>query len=91
MTLSHKFLTMVAGMAVLVAACGGPPPGSSPTVGGTDVPPAGTDAPTDAATDTATESAGAGDLDEVSLQLQWAPQAQFAGYFAAREEGFYEA
>jgi NitT/TauT family transport system substrate-binding protein len=25
----------------------------------------------------------------VSLQLQWAPQAQFAGYFAADAEGFY--
>jgi NitT/TauT family transport system substrate-binding protein len=25
----------------------------------------------------------------VSLQLQWAPQAQFAGYFAAKAEGFY--
>ncbi|HUG48877.1 MAG TPA: ABC transporter substrate-binding protein [Candidatus Limnocylindria bacterium] len=29
-------------------------------------------------------------LTEVSLQLQWAPQAQFAGYFAAVEEGYYE-
>jgi NitT/TauT family transport system substrate-binding protein len=27
----------------------------------------------------------------VSLQLQWAPQAQFAGYFAAKEEGYYAA
>ncbi|MGZ8481355.1 MAG: ABC transporter substrate-binding protein, partial [Candidatus Limnocylindria bacterium] len=26
----------------------------------------------------------------VELQLQWAPQAQFAGYFAAAELGFYE-
>src|SRR5918994_1859850 len=25
----------------------------------------------------------------VQLQLQWAPQAQFAGYFAAVEQGFY--
>ena len=30
-------------------------------------------------------------LDEVRLQLQWVPQAQFAGYFAAVEQGFYEA
>ena len=30
-------------------------------------------------------------LDEVRLQLQWAPQAQFAGYFAAVEQGYYEA
>ncbi len=25
----------------------------------------------------------------VRLQLQWAPQAQFAGYFAAAREGYY--
>jgi NitT/TauT family transport system substrate-binding protein len=33
---------------------------------------------------------GDGDLDEVRLQLQWVPQAQFAGYFAAQELGYYE-
>jgi NitT/TauT family transport system substrate-binding protein len=30
-------------------------------------------------------------LTKVRLQLQWAPQAQFAGYFAARDKGYYEA
>ncbi len=30
-----------------------------------------------------------GDTTAVRLQLQWAPQAQFAGYFAAVEEGYY--
>ncbi|WP_432255603.1 ABC transporter substrate-binding protein [Limimaricola sp. AA108-03] len=30
------------------------------------------------------------DLDEVRLQLQWVTQAQFAGYYVALEEGFYE-
>ncbi|CAN5730907.1 ABC transporter substrate-binding protein [soil metagenome] len=30
------------------------------------------------------------EMTEVSLQLQWAPQAQFGGYFAARDQGFYE-
>jgi NitT/TauT family transport system substrate-binding protein len=34
---------------------------------------------------------GAAGLDEVRLQLQWLPQAQFAGYFAAVEQGYYEA
>jgi NitT/TauT family transport system substrate-binding protein len=33
---------------------------------------------------------GDGDLDAVRLQLQWVPQAQFAGYFAAQELGYYE-
>jgi NitT/TauT family transport system substrate-binding protein len=28
-------------------------------------------------------------LTKVRVQLQWAPQAQFAGYFAAKEKGFY--
>jgi len=30
-----------------------------------------------------------GALTQVSLQLQWEPQAQFAGYFAADREGYY--
>ena len=29
-------------------------------------------------------------LDKVSLQLKWVTQAQFAGYYAALEEGYYE-
>jgi len=37
-----------------------------------------------AATDGVTE------LIPVTLQLQWVPQSQFAGYFAARDLGFYE-
>ena len=32
---------------------------------------------------------GGGELTAVRLQLQWAPQAQFAGYFAAQELGYY--
>jgi len=35
-------------------------------------------------------SDGGGEADAVELQLQWAPQAQFAGYFAAVEQGYYE-
>ena len=31
-----------------------------------------------------------GETASVQLQLQWAPQAQFAGYFAAVEQGYYE-
>ena len=36
---------------------------------------------------------GVGDcesVDSVSLQLQWLTQAQFAGYYAAADEGIYE-
>jgi NitT/TauT family transport system substrate-binding protein len=42
-----------------------------------------------ACTSTADEE-GADELTQVKLQLQWLPQAQFAGYFAAQEEGFFE-
>jgi NitT/TauT family transport system substrate-binding protein len=36
-------------------------------------------------------SRAAGSPAKVSLQLQWYPQAQFAGYFAAKEQGYYQA
>ncbi|MBS44635.1 MAG: ABC transporter substrate-binding protein [Nocardioides sp.] len=32
---------------------------------------------------------GDGDLTPVTLQLQWLPQAQFAGYYAAVDQGFF--
>ena len=53
---------------------------------------AGTDTGTDATEPEGTESTDAtlGVLDEVTLQLQWFTQAQFAGYYAAQELGFYE-
>lgn len=45
--------------------------------------------------DTAPSAAGAtgpdGELTPVTLQLQWLTQAQFAGYYAALDQGFYEA
>lgn len=33
---------------------------------------------------------GSGDLKKVKLQLQWVPQAQFAGYYAAVDQGYYK-
>jgi NitT/TauT family transport system substrate-binding protein len=33
---------------------------------------------------------GEGDLDKVTLQSKWVVQAQFAGYYAALDQGFYE-
>jgi NitT/TauT family transport system substrate-binding protein len=35
--------------------------------------------------------AAAQELTDVSIVLKWVPQAQFAGYYAARDQGFYEA
>jgi NitT/TauT family transport system substrate-binding protein len=36
------------------------------------------------------ETTQAGPMDKVTLQLKWVTQAQFAGYYAALEQGFYE-
>jgi NitT/TauT family transport system substrate-binding protein len=33
---------------------------------------------------------GGGELQKVTLQLKWVTQAQFAGYYAAKEQGYYE-
>jgi NitT/TauT family transport system substrate-binding protein len=41
-------------------------------------------------TDGADGGDGGGDLTPVTLQLQWLPQAQFAGYFAAADQGYFE-
>ena len=70
------WLSLATGLALTLAACA--------TQTGTD-----TDATGGAA---ASEPAGGedGELTSVELQLQWAPQAQFAGYFAAQELGYYE-
>ncbi|MGQ0669429.1 MAG: ABC transporter substrate-binding protein [Actinomycetota bacterium] len=33
---------------------------------------------------------GGGELDKVTVQLKWVTQAQFAGYYAALDQGYYE-
>lgn len=38
-----------------------------------------------------TAPAAGGAKDKVTLQLKWVAQAQFAGYYAAKEKGFYDA
>ena len=37
-----------------------------------------------------TEGEGSDELTPITLQLQWLPQGQFAGYFAAQEQGYFE-
>ena len=36
------------------------------------------------------ETPASGELTEIKLQLQWLPQGQFAGYFAADAQGYFE-
>lgn len=86
-------VAMMAGLALLATACGDDAETSTDdgaTDGGT------VDAETDDGAagddDAGDEGAAAGDCDEVqstSLQLKWVAQAQFAGFFAADDLGFY--
>ena len=44
-------------------------------------------------TPTASDDAGSGDFEPITsikLQLQWLPQSQFAGYYAALDQGYFE-
>jgi NitT/TauT family transport system substrate-binding protein len=65
---------------VVVAACSG---GGTATVA-----PASQSAPSASAATSEAPSAPA-ELKPIKLQLQWFPQAQFAGYFAAKDKGYY--
>ena len=83
------------GLAVLLAlvltACGGEDT-TGTTAGDTTTTAAGATTTTSETTET-TEApeVTTGELIPVRLQLQWVTQAQFAGYFAAIEQGFYNA
>jgi len=85
-SLLMRAVTALAGAAILVGACA-PAATQAPA---TAVP--ATSAPTAApATDVpATAAPTAGALIPIKLQLQWVVQSQFAGYFAAVDQGFYK-
>lgn len=70
----RALLAIVAVLAMVAAACGDDDTADTTAAPGTT-----------GATDTT-----AGELTPVSLQLQWVTQSQFAGYFAAVDQGFYE-
>ena len=78
-----RWLIVLAVFAMVATACS-----SSDDSGSTDttVATAATETTAAAGGDAATQ-----DLRPVKLQLQWFTQAQFAGYFAALDQGFYEA
>ena len=76
---------MLAGaLTVLAAACGSDNSGSSSSA--TTAAAATTAAPAGGGATTA----ASGELKKVKLQLQWVTQAQFAGYFAAKDQGFFK-
>jgi NitT/TauT family transport system substrate-binding protein len=75
-----RLASALAALALFLAACSG---GATP---------APTTAPTSEAVSTTpveATSAPPGELTPVRLQLQWVVQSQFAGYFAAVDQGFY--
>ena len=77
------FITMLMVFTLIISACAAPS-------GSDDASDAASDAASD---DTSSEAAADSDCAEmtpVSLQLQWVTQSQFAGYFAAVDQGFYE-
>lgn len=76
--LQGKALTLIIIMVLVLVACSG---------SGTD-----TAVTPEAEGDTAATGDGTcAELTPVTIQLQWVTQAQFAGYYAAKEQGFYEA
>jgi NitT/TauT family transport system substrate-binding protein len=74
---------VVAAAGMALAACGG---GSS---SGSDTSSAPAPSPTETSTD-APAPEECTELTPVSLQLQWFVQAQFGGYYAAKDMGYYE-
>jgi NitT/TauT family transport system substrate-binding protein len=79
-----RWLIVLAVFAIVVAACS-----SSDDSGSTETTSAAATETTAASDDTGTDDVSSQDLRPVKLQLQWFTQAQFAGYFAALDQGFY--
>ncbi|HEY7735828.1 MAG TPA: ABC transporter substrate-binding protein [Candidatus Limnocylindrales bacterium] len=79
-------LALAASAAIAFAACSTPTSSVSPTPAAST--PAASQSGEPSASAPASSSAEAA---SVRLQLQWVPQAQFAGYFAADAQGYYAA
>ena len=84
----RSLLALAAAASVAFAACTG---GASqaPSIGQSVAPSAS--APTSSGTASQPPASSAAEAATVRLQLQWTPQAQFAGYFAADKQGYYKA
>jgi NitT/TauT family transport system substrate-binding protein len=83
---SRIWLSLATSVMLVLAACG------TPSATTTEAPEESAEPAEESASaaPSASEAAGGGEAASVQLQLQWAPQAQFAGYFAAVEQGYYE-
>lgn len=79
---ASRLMVLLVLLSLVLAACA---PAATPTQA-----PQATNPP-EATTAPEPTEAEAGELTPVRLQLQWVAQSQFAGYYAALGEGFYEA
>ena len=85
----RSVLALVAVLAIVLAACtSGATPSPSASAPGASAP---ASAPAESAPASAPASQSTAEPATVRLQLQWAPQAQFAGYFAAEKQGYFAA
>ena len=76
--------TWFTALGLVLAACGTGETSPSPSEAGSAAPSASTAEAADCGND------ALGGPVAISFQLQWTPQAQFAGYFAAKELGYYD-
>jgi NitT/TauT family transport system substrate-binding protein len=80
--------SLLSAAALILAACGTGGTGATPTATASAASgPSGTEAA--AANDCGKDALGGSNV-KLSFQLQWTPQAQFAGYFAANDKGYYD-
>jgi NitT/TauT family transport system substrate-binding protein len=89
MGIKHTRALGLVATAILVAACSGTAATQAPTTAPTATAAPASQAPVSQAPQSeapASQAAAA----SVRLQLQWVPQAQFAGYFAADKQGYYK-
>jgi len=83
----RSVLALVAVLAIVLAACSTGATPSPAASAPASAPAASTPAESAAASAPASQSTA--EAATVRLQLQWVPQAQFAGYFAAEQQGYF--
>lgn len=82
------FVTMLMIFTLVISACAAPSGSDVASDAASDD--ASSEAATDESSDDETAASDCAEMTPVSLQLQWVTQSQFAGYFAAVDQGFYE-
>lgn len=85
--LNLKIVTLLVVLLLVLVACGG---GEETAETPTEEPAAETSEETAVETTEETAVEECAELTPVTIQLQWVTQSQFAGYYAAKEKGYYE-